>query len=64
MREDAVALREEQNVSPEEPIWVLDGGFYSAVLHELLRDEDRRREVRHLRYFADGIALFQIPPNY
>ncbi|MCP5111761.1 MAG: glycosyltransferase family 39 protein [bacterium] len=64
VRTDAAALRAEQNIPPDDPIWVLDGGFYAAVLHEFLRDERRKSEVNHLRFFGDGIALFQIPPDY
>ena len=64
VRDGAEALRQERNLPPNEPIWVLDAGFFAAVLDEFRRKEDRRQEVQHLRYFADGIALFQIPPNY
>lgn len=60
--EDLASVRHEFGVSPETPIWIVDGGFH-ANLYVRLR---RRFQGLYLPGFHDfdgAVVVFQIPPG-
>jgi hypothetical protein len=62
--EDIETVRREYGLAPEEPVWVADGGFYSALYHALVEYPNLGLALRKVRVFGDGIVIAQAPPGF
>jgi hypothetical protein len=60
--EDFMVFRNNYRISPEESVWVVDGGF--DIISFESRTENGHRGLPGLKNFGNVLLVFQTPPHY
>jgi hypothetical protein len=64
VRDDLNGAVDRCGISVDEPVWVMDGGFYAQVYYAFQRRPHLLEQTANHRNFGEGIVIFQALPGF